>query len=155
MPRRAKSGEVEEHQEGLERKLEGLHDRVLRGAYRAPPSCGSTYETGRRQRLLAVAAREDKIVQRVVVAPLNANHEEDFLANSTGSGRDVTTMRRIARRRHPQKKGSRTLDADIQSFFDTVNQEGPIRFVEHRIADRRIIRLIRKWSRRASWKMGS
>jgi RNA-directed DNA polymerase len=137
-----------DYETDLERKLEGLHDRVQRGAYRALPS-RRVYipKPDGRQRPLAVAALEDKIVQRAVVALLNAIYEEDFLGISYGF--------RPRRGTHDaldalcvgihSRKVSWILDADIQSFFDTVNQEWLIRFVEHRIGDRRIIRLIRKW----------
>ena len=132
----------------LERNLEDLHNRVQRGAYRALPS-RRVYipKPDGRQRPLAVAALEDKIVQRAVAALLNAIYEEDFLGISygfrPGSGAH-DAMDALCVGIH-SKKVSFILDADIQSFFDTVNQEWLIRFVEHRIGDRRIIRLIRKW----------
>jgi RNA-directed DNA polymerase len=100
-----------------------------------------------RQRPLAVAALEDKIVQRAVVALLNAIYEEDFLGISYGfrPGRGTHDALDALCVGIHSKKVSFILDADIRSFFDTVNQEWRIRFVEHRIGDRRIIRLIRKW----------
>jgi RNA-directed DNA polymerase len=137
-----------DYEADLERKLEDLHDRVQLGAYRALPS-RRVYipKPDGRQRPLAVAALEDKIVQRAVVALLNAIYEEDFLGFSYGF--------RPGRRTHDaldalcvgihSRKVSWILDADIRSFFDTVSQEWLIRFVEHRIGDRRIIRLVRKW----------
>jgi RNA-directed DNA polymerase len=132
----------------LERKLEELHDRVQRGAYRALPS-RRVYipKPDGRQRPLAVAALEDKIVQRAVVALLNAIYEEDFLGISYGfrPGRGTHDALDALCVGIDSRKVSWILDADIQSFFDTVNQEWLIRFVEHRIGDRRIIRLIRKW----------
>src|SRR5215813_8921673 len=132
----------------LERKLEDLHDRIQRGAYRALPS-RRVYipKPDGRQRPLAVAALEDKIVQRAVVALLNAIYEEDFLGISYGfrPGRGTHDALDALCVGIDSRKVSWILDADIQSFFDTVNQEWLIRFVEHRIGDRRIIRLIRKW----------
>ena len=132
----------------LERKLEDLHDRVQRGAYRALPS-RRVYipKPDGRQRPLAVVALEDKIVQRAVVALLNAIYEEDFLGISYGfrPGRGTHDALDALCVGIDSRKVSWILDADIQSFFDTVNQEWLIRFVEHRIGDRRIIRLIRKW----------
>src|SRR5215472_9231947 len=132
----------------LERKLEDLHDRVQRGAYRALPS-RRVYipKPDGRQRPLAVVALEDKIVQRAVVALLNAIYEEDFLGISYGfrPGRGTHDALDALCVGIHSRKVSFILDADIQSFFDTVNQEWLIRFVEHRIGDRRIIRLIRKW----------
>jgi len=100
-----------------------------------------------RQRPLAVAALEDKIVQRAVVALLNAIYEEDFLGFSYGfrPGRGTHDALDALYVGIHSKKVSFILDADIQSFFDEVNQEWLIRFLEHRIGDRRIIRLIRKW----------
>jgi len=137
-----------DYEADLERKLEDLHDRVQRGAYRALPS-RRVYipKPDGRQRPLAVAALEDKIVQRAVVALLNAIYEEDFLGISYGfrPGRGTHDALDALCVGIHSKKVSWILDADIQSFFDTVNQEWLIRFVEHRIGDRRIIRLIRKW----------
>lgn len=134
----------------LEPRLAALQDRVHRGSYRPLPS-RRTYipKADGRQRPLAIAALEDKIVQGAVVMVLNAIYEEDFLGFSYGfrPGRgphdalDALTVG-ITRR-----KVNWVLDADIRSFFDTVSQEWLIRFVEHRIGDGRIIRLIRKWLR--------
>src|SRR3989440_11625661 len=139
-----------DYEAGLERKLEDLHDRVQRGAYRALPS-RRVYipKPDGRQRPLAVAALEDKIVQRAVVALLNAIYEEEFLGISYGfrPGRGTHDALDALCVGIHSRKVSWILDADIQSFFDTVNQEWLIRFVEHRIGDRRIIRLIRKWLR--------
>ena len=137
-----------DYEADLERKLEDLHDRVHRGAYRALPS-RRVYipKPDGRQRPLAVAALEDKIVQRAVVALLNAIYEEDFLGISYGfrPGRGTHDALDALCVGIDSRKVSWILDADIRSFFDTVNQEWLIRFVEHRIDDRRIIRLIRKW----------
>jgi group II intron reverse transcriptase/maturase len=132
----------------LERNLTDLHARVHRGAYRATPS-RRTYipKADGRQRPLAVAALEDKIVQRATVAVLNCIYEEEFLGFSYGF--------RPKRGQHDaldalavgitDKKVNFILDADVRSFFDEVSQSWLIRFVEHRIADPRIIRLIQKW----------
>src|SRR5690349_3520230 len=132
----------------LERNLEDLHDRVHRGAYRALPS-RRVYipKPDGRQRPLAVAALEDKIVQRAVVALLNAIYEEDFLGFSYGfrPGRGTHDALDALCVGIHSKKVSFILDADIRSFFDEINQEWLIRFLEHRIGDRRIIRLIQKW----------
>ena len=137
-----------DYEADLERKLEDLHDRVQRGAYRALPS-RRVYipKPDGRQRPLAVAALEDKIVQRAVVALLNAIYEQDFLGISYGfrPGRGTHDALDALCVGIHSRKVSWILDADIQSFFDTVNQEWLIRFVEHRIGDQRIIRLIRKW----------
>jgi RNA-directed DNA polymerase len=131
-----------------ERNLAELHERVHRGAYRAQPS-RRVYipKADGGQRPLAVAALEDKIVQRATAAVLNAIYEEDFLGFSYGfrpgrSAHDAMDALCVAIVR---KKVNFILDADIRSFFDTVNHAWLIRFVEHRIGDRRIIRLIQKW----------
>ena len=96
-----------------------------------------------------IAALEDKIVQRAVVTLLNAIYEEEFLGFSYGfrPGRGTHDALDALCVGIISKKVSYILDADIRSFFDTVNQEWLIRFVEHRIGDRRIIRLIQKWLR--------
>jgi RNA-directed DNA polymerase len=132
----------------LERNLEDLHARVHRGAYRALPS-RRVYipKPDGRQRPLAVAALEDKIVQRATAAVLNAVYEEDFLGFSYGfrPGRGSHDAMDALVVGIDRRKVNWILDADIRSFFDTVSQEWLIRFVEHRIGDRRIIRLIQKW----------
>ena len=137
-----------DYEADLERKLEDLHDRVHRGAYRALPS-RRVYipKPDGRQRPLAVAALEDKIVQRAVVALLNAIYEQDFLGISYGfrPGRGTHDALDALCVGIDSRKVSWILDADIRSFFDEISQEWLTRFVEHRIGDRRIIRLIQKW----------
>ena len=137
-----------DYEADLERNLEDLHNRVQSGAYRVRPS-RRVYipKPDGRQRPLAVAALEDKIVQRAVVALLNAIYEEDFLGISYGfrprrSTHDALDALCVGIH---SKKVSFILDADIRSFFDEINQQWLIRFLEHRIGDRRIIRLIQKW----------
>ena len=137
-----------DYEADLERNLEDLHDRVQRGAYRALPS-RRVYipKPDGRQRPLAVAALEDKIVQRAVVALLNAIYEEDFLGISYGfrPGRGTHDALDALCVGIDSRKVSWILDADIRSFFDEISQEWLIRFLEHRIGDRRIIRLVLKW----------
>jgi RNA-directed DNA polymerase len=137
-----------DYEADLERKLENLHSRLHRGAYRALPS-RRVYipKPDGRQRPLAVAALEDKIVQRATAAVLNAIYEEDFLGFSYGfrPGRGPHDALDALCVGITSRKVNFILDADIRSFFDTVSQEWLIRFVEHRIGDPRIIRLIRKW----------
>jgi RNA-directed DNA polymerase len=132
----------------LERNLEDLHARVHRGAYRPQPA-RRVYipKSDGRQRPLAVAALEDKIVQRATAAVLNAIYEEDFLGFSYGfrPGRGAHDAMDALVVAITSRKVNFILDADIRSFFDTVDHDWLIRFVEHRIGDRRIIRLIRKW----------
>ncbi len=137
-----------DYEADLERNLEDLHNRVQSGAYRARPS-RRVYipKPDGRQRPLAVAALEDKIVQRAVVALLNAIYEEDFLGISYGfrPGRSTHDALDALCVGIHSKKVSFILDADIRSFFDEINQQWLIRFLEHRIGDRRIIRLIQRW----------
>jgi len=137
-----------DYEQHLERNLEELHARVHRGAYRALPS-RRVYipKPDGGQRPLAVAALEDKIVQRATAAVLNAIYEEDFLGFSYGfrPGRSAHDAMDALVVGISSRKVNWILDADIRSFFDTVSQEWLIRFVEHRIGDRRIIRLIQKW----------
>src|SRR6266498_3844931 len=113
-----------DYEADLERKLEDLHDRVQRGAYRALPN-RRVYisKPDGRQRPLAVAALEDKIVQRAVVALLNAIYEEDFLGISYGfrPGRGTHDALDALCVGIHSRKVNFILDADIQSFFDTVN----------------------------------
>ena len=132
----------------LDRNLTDLHSRVQRGAYRALPS-RRTYipKADGKQRPLAVAALEDKIVQRATVAVLNCIYEEEFLGFSYGfrpkrgqhDALDALVVGITTRR------VNFIFDADVASFFDPVSQNWLVRFVEHRIGDKRIIRLIRKW----------
>jgi RNA-directed DNA polymerase len=137
-----------DYEAGLERNLEDLHARVHRGAYRALPS-RRVYipKPDGRQRPLAVAALEDKIVQRATVAVLNAIYEEDFLGFSYGfrPGRGAHDALDALFVGISSRKVNFILDADIRAFFDTVDHDWLIRFVEHRIGDKRIIRLIQKW----------
>ncbi len=134
--------------EGLEEKLQDLHARVQRGAYRAKPSRRvAILKTDGRPRLLGIASLEDKIVQRAVVGILNAIYETDFLGFSYGfrpgrSQHDALDALAVGIRR---KKVNWVLDADIRGFFDTIDHGWLLRFLEHRIADRRILRLIQKW----------
>ena len=137
-----------DYEQELGRKLEDLHARVHRGAYRALPS-RRVYipKPDGRQRPIAVAALEDKIVQRATVAVLNAIYEEDFLGFSYGfrprrGAHDAMDALVVGIER---RKVNFILDADIQSFFDTVSKEWLVRFLEHRIGDRRMIHLIQKW----------
>ena len=137
-----------EYDADLDRNLTDLHDRVHRGAYRALPSRRQYIpKADGRQRPLAIAALEDKIVQRAVVMVLNAIYEEDFLGFSYGfrPGRGQHDALDALDVGINSRKVNYILDADIRSFFDEVSQEWLIRFVEHRIGDKRIIRLIRKW----------
>ena len=138
----------ETYERDLDRKIEDLHARVKSGAYRALPSRRSYIpkEDGSK-RPLAVAALEDKIVQRAVAALLSAIHEEDFLGFSYGfrpkrSQHDALDALIVG---ISSKKVNFILDADIRSFFTEVSQKWVIRFLEHRVGDTRILRLVQKW----------
>src|SRR3981189_1228875 len=137
-----------DYEADLEHNLEGLHARVHRGAYRALPG-RRVYipKPDGRQRPLAVAALEDKIVQRATTALLNAIYEEDFLGFSYGfrPGRGAHDALDALCVGIESRKVNFILDADIRSFFDEVSKDWLIRFVEHRIGDKRVIRLIQKW----------
>ncbi len=138
----------EQYEADLERNIEDLHARLRRGAYRAKPSRRAFIpKADGRQRPLGIAALEDKIVQRAVTEVLNAIYEVDFLGFSYGF--------RPGRRAHVAldalavgirfKKISWILDSDIRGYFDSISHEWLVRFLEHRIADKRMLRLIRKW----------
>ncbi len=140
----------ETYEQDLDRRIEDLHVRIQRGAYRALPSRRSYIpkEDGS-NRPLAVAALEDKIVQRAVSALLSAIYEEDFLGFSYGfrPGRGQHDALDALIVGITSRKVNFILDADIRSFFTEVSQEWVVRFVEHRIGDKRIIRLVQKWLR--------
>jgi len=137
-----------DYAENLEPRLRELHARVQRGAYRAQPS-RRTYipKADGRQRPLAVTALEDKIVQRATVALLNCIYEEEFLGFSYGfrPGRGQHDCLDALVVGITSRKVSFILDADIRNFFGDVSQSWLARFIEHRIGDKRIIRLIQRW----------
>src|SRR5208337_4629781 len=139
-----------DYEAGLEPRLTDLHSRVHRGAYRPQPS-RRTYipKADGRQRPLAIAALEDKIVQGAVAMVLNAIYEEDFLGFSYGfrPGRGQHDALDALVVGITSTKVNWILDADIRSFFDTVSQKCLIAFLEHRIGDPRITRVIQKWLR--------
>src|SRR5438445_6997051 len=139
-----------EYEAELEPRLADLHRRVHRGAYRPQPS-RRTYipKADGRQRPLAIAALEDKIVQGAAVMVLNAIYEEDFLGFSYGfrPGRGPHDALDALVVGITNGKVNHILDADIRDFFGSVSQKWLGRFVEHRIGDKRIIRLIQKWLR--------
>jgi group II intron reverse transcriptase/maturase len=138
----------EEYGKNLEDRLNELHGRVHRGAYRAQPSRRQFIpKADGKQRPLGIAAIEDKIVQRAVVEVLNAIYEVDFKGFSYGF--------RPKRGQHQALDALATviirtpvnwiIDADIRAFFDSVNHDWLMRFIEHRVGDVRLLRLIRKW----------
>jgi RNA-directed DNA polymerase len=128
--------------------LRDLSARLKRGAYRAKPVRRAYIRTrDGRPRPLGVPTLEDKVVQRAVVAVLNAIYDTDFLGFSYGFrpkrsphlALDALTVGIMT------KQVNWVLDADIRAFFDTLDHGWLIRFIEHRVADRRVVRLIQKW----------
>jgi group II intron reverse transcriptase/maturase len=138
----------QEYGEELEERLTDLHGRVHRGAYRAQPS-RRVYipKTDGRQRPLGIAALEDKIVQQAVREVLEQIYEADFLGFSYGfrPGRSQHDALDALSAGIVWKKVNWILDADVRGFFDNIDHEHLVKFLELRIGDRRIIRLIRKW----------
>src|SRR5271168_2152417 len=141
-------GETWRHyRENLEGNLQDLSLRLKRGAYRARPVRRAFIPKDGGQRPLGVPALEDKIVQRAMVEVLNAIYETDFLGFSYGfrpkrsphQALDALTVGLTVR------KVNWVLDADIRRFYDTLNHGWLVKFVEHRVADRRVVRLIQKW----------
>jgi RNA-directed DNA polymerase len=137
-----------EYGENLEARLADLHGRIHRGAYHAKPSRRVWIpKPDGRQRPIGMAALEDKIVQRAIGTVLNQIWEEDFLGFSYGF--------RPGRNQHDaldalwvgivRKKVNWILDLDIRSFFDKLQHDWLVKFVEHRIGDKRVVRLIQKW----------
>src|SRR5436190_17816323 len=140
----------QDYEAHLDRRIEDLHARVHRGAYRALPSRRHYIpKADGRQRPLAIAALEDKIVQRATVAVLNAIYEEDFVGFSYGfrPGRGTHDALDALVVGIDSKKVNWILDADIKSFFDEISREKLVEFLERRIGDRRIIHLIQNWLR--------
>ena len=142
-------GETWQHYgEDLDANLQGLSERLKRGAYRARPVRRAyILKTDGRQRPLGVPTLEDKIVQRAVVEVLNAIYEQDFVRFSYGfrpgrSPHDAVDALAVG---IETRRVNWVLDADIRSFFDTLNHGWLVKFVEHRVADRRVVRLIQKW----------
>ena len=137
-----------EYEQGVEDRIKELHDRVHRGAYRAQPS-RRVYipKPDGRRRPLGIAALEDKVVQQAVVTVLNHIYEGDFAGFSYGfrPGRGAHGALDSLSAGIMTKKVNWILDADIQGFFDHIDHENLMELIELRIADRRILRLIRKW----------
>jgi len=139
-----------EYGKELEARILDLHERVHRGSYRAKPSKRVWIaKADGRLRPLGIAALEDKIVQQAVATVLECIYEEDFLGFSYGfrPGRSCHNALDALWVGLMQRRVNWVLDADIRGFFDAIDHEWLMKFVEHRIADRRILRLIRKWLR--------
>ena len=138
----------EQYDTDLEERLRDLHRRIHGGTYRARPSRrGFIPKADGRQRPLGIAALEDKIVQQAVVRVLNQIYEVDFLGFSYGfrprrSQHDALDSLWVGLMR---RKVNWVLDADIRGFFDNIDHGWLLKFLEHRIADRRILRLVQQW----------
>jgi RNA-directed DNA polymerase len=137
-----------EYETGLEGRLIDLHNRVHRRAYRAQPS-RRVYipKADGRQRPLGIAALEDKIVQQAVVTILNQIYEVDFKGFSYGfrPGRSPHQALDALNVGIFRKRVNWVLDADIRGFFDNMSHEWTMKFIEHRVTDRRVLGLIQKW----------
>lgn len=145
------------YEQGLSTRLEQLHEAIHTGRYRTQPSRRVYIPKGDgSQRALGIAALEDKIVQHAVSTVLQAVYEADFIGFSYGfrAGRsqhdalDALWMALMNRPIHW------ILDADIRAFFDTIDHAWMRRFLEHRIGDERILRLIDKWLKAGVWEGG-
>jgi len=137
-----------EYGKDLEGNLADLSGRLARGAYRARPvRRGYIPKPDGRQRPIGVPALEDKIVQRATAEVLNAVYEQDFKGFSYGfrPGRSQHNALDAVHVGITRRKVNWVLDADIRGFFDAIDHEWLIRFIEHRIGDRRVIRHIKKW----------
>jgi len=144
--------------ENLEEKLTELHDRIHKGSYRARPA-RRTYipKADGSQRPLSIWCLEDKVVQQAVVTVLETIYEEDFVGFSYGfrPGRGQHNALDALHVGILRKRVNWVLDADIQGFFDAMSHRWIIRFLEHRIADKRILRLVAKWLKVGIAKMGA
>jgi RNA-directed DNA polymerase len=138
----------QEYETGLAGRLTDLHSRVHRGAYQAQPS-RRVYipKADGRQRPLGIAALEDKIVQQAVVTLLNQIYEEDFLGFSYRfrPGRSPHQALDALSVALTRRRVNFVLGCDIRGFFDNLSQEWLVRFIQHRVADPRLLRLIQKW----------
>jgi hypothetical protein len=140
----------QEYETDLDKRLADLHSRVHRGTYRALPSKRAyILKQDGRQRPLGIAALEDKIVQHAVGTVLNQIYEEDFLGFSYGfrPGRGTHDALDALSVGIMRKKVNWVLDADIRDCFGSFSHEWMVKFLQHRIGDRRILRLIKKWLR--------
>jgi group II intron reverse transcriptase/maturase len=134
--------------EALEDNLQNLSHRLKRGAYRAKP-VRRVYipKADGRLRPLGVTALEDKIVQRATVEVLNTIYESDFLGFSYGfrPGRNQHQALDALYSGLRDRNVNWVLDLDVRSFFDKLSHEWLVQFLQHRIADRRVLHLIQKW----------
>ncbi len=140
----------QDYEQNLEVNIVDLHGRIHRGAYRAQPSLRVWIpKPDGRKRPLGIAALEDKIVQQATLWVLQSIYEQDFLGFSYGfrPGRSQHDALDALSVGLTSKRVNWVLDADIEGFFDAIDHVWLLKFLEHRIGDRRIVRLIRKWLR--------
>jgi group II intron reverse transcriptase/maturase len=140
----------QEYGRNLEENMENLSDRLQRGAYHAQPVKRTHIpKTDGRQRPIGIPTLEDKIVQRASVSVMQAVYEADFKGFSYGfrPGRDAHQAIDALAVGIAERKVNWVLDADIRGFFDAIDHEWMMKFVEHRIADRRMGRHVKKWLR--------
>jgi len=139
-----------DYAEDFERRIDDLHGRIHRGAYRAKPS-KRTYipKPDGKMRPLGIAALEDKLVQQAARTVLECIYEQDFLGFSYGfrPRRDQHRALDALYVGITKRKVNWVIDADIRGFFDNISHEWLMKFLEHRIADRRMLRLLKKWLR--------
>ena len=138
----------QEYEEGLFERVQELHRKIHTGAYKAKPSRRVHIpKADGKQRPLGIASLEDKIVQQALTSVLNMIYEEDFLGFSYGfrQGRSQHDALDALTVGVSTRNVNWILDADIQAFFDTIDHEWMMRLLEHRIADKRVLRLIAKW----------
>lgn len=140
----------QDYEMDLEERITDLHGRIHRGAYRAKPSKRIYIaKPDGRQRPIGIASLEDKVVQKAVVWVLQCIYEVDFLGFSYGyrPGKSQHMALDALSVGLSDRKVNWVLDADVEGFFDNIDHEWLITFLEHRIADNRMLRLIRKWLR--------
>lgn len=139
-----------DYEQAIEDHIPDLHGRIHRGAYRAKPSKRIYIaKPDGRKRPIGIASLEDKIVQKATVWALQSIYEQDFLGFSYGfrPGRSQHAALDALSVAIPDGKVNWVLDADVEGFFDNIDHAWLMKFLEHRVADKRILRLIGKWLR--------
>ncbi len=137
-----------DYEQGHEERIADLHGRLHRGAYRAQPSKRIYIpKPDGQQRPIGIASLEDKVVQKAIVWVMHCIYEQDFVGFSYGF-RPGRSQHQALDALVVALKGNKVnwvMDADVEGFFDAIDHEWLIKFLEHRIGDQRVLRLIRKW----------